>query len=496
MKKGQDTPIPEEISKISSTLEMAGYKVFLVGGCVRDILSGRKPKDWDFTTNAKPDQIQGLFTKTVYENTYGTVAVINEETSDSTLRNVEITPFRTESEYTDKRHPDSVKFSDKIENDLSRRDFTVNAIAASITNSGAIKDVVDLYGGFQDIKDKVIRTVGKPEDRFHEDALRMMRAVRLSVQLGFTIVPETLNAIRQYSNTIKDIANERVRDEFEKIIMSDQPMKGLVLLHETGILAQILPELEASVGVTQNKAHIYDVWEHLIRSLQHAADKNLGLEIRLSALFHDIAKPKTKAFSRETNQTTFYNHELVGSRETRKILERLRFSRATIEKVTSLVRWHMFFSDTEQVTMSAVRRMIVNVGRENIWDLLEVRTCDRIGMGRPVENPVRLRKYRVMIEQALTQPVSVSMLKIDGQRIMTIANITPGPKIGAVLHALLQEVLEDPEKNTSEYLEKRALELLQLSDKELNELGEGGKQRKDIEQKKKVEEIKKKHNIS
>jgi putative nucleotidyltransferase with HDIG domain len=324
----------------------------------------------------------------------------------------------------------------------------------------------------------------------------MMRAVRLSVQLGFTIVPETLNAIRQYSNTIKDIANERVRDEFEKIIMSDQPMKGLVLLHETGILAQILPELEASVGVTQNKAHIYDVWEHLIRSLQHAADKNLGLEIRLSALFHDIAKPKTKAFSRETNQTTFYNHELVGSRETRKILERLRFSRATIEKVTSLVRWHMFFSDTEQVTMSAVRRMIVNVGRENIWDLLEVRTCDRIGMGRPVENPVRLRKYRVMIEQALTQPVSVSMLKIDGQRIMTIANITPGPKIGAVLHALLQEVLEDPEKNTSEYLEKRALELLQLSDKELNELGEGGKQRKDIEQKKKVEEIKKKHNIS
>ena len=197
--------------------------------------------------------------------------------------------------------------------------------------------------------------------------------------------------------------------------MSPQPKLGIEILNETGLLSHIVPELQASIGVGQNQAHAYDVWEHLLRSLQAAADKNWDLDIRLTALFHDISKPKTKGLSRETGIITFYGHEVIGSRETRKILTRMKFPVKTIEKVTKLIRWHMFFSDTEQITLSAVRRMIVNVGRENIWELMNIRICDRIGTGRPKEDPYRLRKYHSMIEEALRDPVSLSMLKIDGK---------------------------------------------------------------------------------
>jgi poly(A) polymerase/tRNA nucleotidyltransferase (CCA-adding enzyme) len=437
MKMAQNSPIPAEVIEVVVGLEKAGFEAYLVGGCVRDIFLGRIPKDWDVTTNAKPEDIQKIFIKTVYENIFGTVAVINENATDETIRSIEVTPYRLESGYSDRRHPDKVLFSDKLEDDLKRRDLTINAIAVSLSG-GAIKDIVDLYGGFTDIKDKVIRTVGKPADRFSEDALRMMRTIRLAVELGFTIEKGTYAAIQSQNSLIKDVSMERIRDEFTKILMSPEPKKGIGMLHETGLLKFFLPELEAGKGIEQKGTHIYDVMEHLLRSLQHAADKEWPLEIRLSALFHDIGKPATRRFSRESNSYTFYGHEVVGSRETRKILERLKFSRATIEKVYKLTRWHMFFSDTEQITPSAVRRMIVNVGRENIWDLMNVRVCDRIGTGRPKENPYRLRKYKAMIEEALEGPVSVSMLKIDGARIMAICNMKPGPRIGWILHALFE----------------------------------------------------------
>jgi poly(A) polymerase/tRNA nucleotidyltransferase (CCA-adding enzyme) len=427
MKTAQNSPIPREVVYIVETLEKGGHEAYLVGGCVRDILLGRSPKDWDVTTNATPDIIQSLFTKTVYENVYGTVAVINESTEDMTLRNIEVTPYRMESGYSDRRHPDTVKFSNKLKDDLERRDFTVNAIAVSLSG-GAIKDIVDLFNGFADLKDKTIRTVGNPNDRFTEDALRIMRAIRLAVELEFVIEKDTYEAIQSHSKLIKDISIERIRDEFIKILMSPNPKKGIELLHETGILQHFLPELEASIGVEQRGVHIYHVWEHLLRSLQCAADKGWPLDIRIAALFHDISKPKTREFSREANAYTFYGHEVVGSRETRKILDRLKFSRATIEKVSKLVRWHMFFSDTEQISLSAVRRMIANVGRENIWDLMNVRVCDRIGTGRPKENPYRLRKYKAMVEEAMADPVTVSMLKIDGQKIMEVGHLPAGPK--------------------------------------------------------------------
>ncbi|MDE2037617.1 MAG: CCA tRNA nucleotidyltransferase [Patescibacteria group bacterium] len=495
MKTAQNSLIPAEVATIAETLEKAGFQAYLVGGCVRDMLIGRKPKDWDLTTNALPQDIQGLFLKTVYENSFGTVAVINENPSDETLRSVEITPYRMESGYSDQRHPDSISFSDKIEDDLKRRDFTINAIAAGVSKD-AIKDIVDLFGGISDIKDKIIRTVGDPVDRFTEDALRMVRAIRLSVEIGFTINIDTYKAINKLNSSIKTVSAERIRDEFTRILMSDEPMKGLLMLHETGLLKHMIPELERGIGVIQPQAHAYDVWEHLLRSLQHAADKEYPLDIRLAALFHDISKPETKGFSQETHQPTFYGHELKGSRETRRILERLRFSRATIDKVVKLVRWHMFFADTETITLTAVRRMIVNVGKDNIWDLMNLRICDRIGTGRPKENPYRLRKYRAMIEEALRDPISVSMLKIDGAGVMKSCNIEPGPKIGHILHALFAEVINDPKLNTLEYLEKRAIELSKIPDNKLMILGEEGRNIKDSEEEKDVAKIRRKYYVS
>ncbi len=488
----KNSPIPREIVSIVETLEKGGFQAYLVGGCVRDLFLGRTPKDWDVTTNANPEQIQALFTKTVYENVYGTVVVIDETVGDLALRNVEVTPYRLESEYSDRRHPDHVKFSDKIEDDLQRRDFTSNAIAVSLSG-GAIKDIIDLYGGFADIKDKTIRTVGKPEDRFNEDALRTIRAIRFAVELGFTIEKGTAAAIKGLSSTIKEVSGERIRDEFVKIVMSPSPMKGIELLQEMGLLKHFVPELEKAIGVGQNQAHAFTVWEHLLRSLQHAADSKWGLEIRLSALFHDIAKPQTKGVSRVTGQPTFYGHEVVGSRETRKILERMKFSRVIIEKVTRLVRWHMFFADTGTITLSAVRRMIVNVGQENIWDLMNVRICDRIGTGRPKADPYRLRKYKSMVDEALRDPVSVGMLKIDGKKIMEVANIPAGPKVGLVLNALMEEVLDDPKLNTEEYLQGQTIKLLALPENELKILAEKGREKREEADEEDLKKIRGKH---
>jgi len=492
--KTNENAIPKEVVNTVETLEKGGFEAYLVGGCVRDIFLGRKPKDWDITTNAKPEQIQALFPKTVYENTFGTVAVIDELTEDQTLKVIEITPYRTESDYSDRRHPDQIKFSDNLEDDIKRRDFTVNAIAISLSN-GAVKDTVDLYEGISDIRNKIIKTVGEASDRFKEDALRMMRAVRLAVELGFTCNQETFTSIQSHSSLIKDVSIERIRDEFTKIIMSDSPKIGIEMLNEAKLLQFIVPELEQGIGIKQPQAHIYDVWEHLLRTLQHSADKGYDLEMRLSALFHDIGKPKTKGFSHETNQPTFYGHEVVGSRETRKILEKIKFSRATIEKVTKLVRWHMFFADPEQISLAGVRRMVVNVGPDNIWNLMNLRMCDRIGTGRPKEDPYRLRKYKSMIEEAVRAPISVKMLKIDGKRIMAINNIQPGPKVGMILNALMEEVLDNPDLNTSEYLENKSTELFYKSDNELKALADMGKNKKEELEEKEIEKIRDRHSV-
>jgi len=486
-----DLKIPKEVSRITETLENKGFSAYLVGGCVRDLIMNREPKDWDIATDAKPEEITNLFPKTVYENVFGTVTVIDETTTEESLRNIEVTPFRTESHYSDRRHPDQVTFGQTIEEDLSRRDFTINALAYRPLKG----QLIDNYEGIKDIKEGIVRTVGKAEERFDEDPLRIMRGIRISSELGFTINQETKDGMVKKSSLIKHISVERIRDEVSRITNSPEPMAGFINLQKTGILKEILPEMEESVGVTQNKDHIYDVWEHSLRAMQHAASKDWPLHIRLAALFHDIGKPKTKRYLKEKGDSTFYGHEVVGAKMTEKIMTRFKFPKKTAVLIVKLVRYHMFFSDIEKITLSAVRRVITKVGPENVWDLMKLRACDRIGMGRPKENPYRLRKYESMIDEALRDPTSVGMLKIDGAEIMKVLNVKPGPKIGLMLHALLEEVLIDPKLNEKEYLEKRVKELNEIPKEELKKLGEQGKSKKEEIEEGELRKIRKKHGV-
>lgn len=486
-----ELPIPDPVSRATKTLEDKGFLAYVVGGSVRDLVLGKTPDDWDITTNATPEEIIALYPKTVYENRFGTVTVVNEEEPDPTLKTIEITPFRQEGKYTDKRRPDEIKFSQTIEEDLSRRDFTINALAYSVSTG----ELIDLYGGVKDLKDKLVQTVGEASERLTEDPLRIMRGVRLACTLDCTIEPKTAEVMREHSALIKEIAIERVQIEFNKIIMSSRPMMGVELLKQYGLLEHIAPELLEGVGVEQNGEHIYDVWQHTLKALQHAADKEFGLEVRLSALCHDIGKPRTRHFDQTKKDYTFYGHEVVGAKMAKQLLTRLKYPTKTIETVTKLVRNHMFFSDTEKVTLSAVRRIIANVGPELIWELINVRMADRIGMGRPKEDPYRLRKYEAMIEEALRAPTSVGMLAIDGADLMGELALKPGPKIGFILHALLEEVLDDPTKNTKDYLLTKAKDLAKLPENELKKLGESGKEKKEEVEEGELAKIKAKHRV-
>ena len=483
-------PVPSEISSVASALRKNGFEAYFIGGCVRDLFIGQEPKDWDITTNASPEQIQSLFPDSFYENDYGTVGV-KTGSEDERLAIVEVTPYRRESGYSDKRRPDTVEFGTSLPEDLARRDFTINAIALDDSKG----QIVDPYDGQKDIKDNVIRAVGDPRERFGEDALRMLRAVRFVAELGFGIDGDTASAISENSKHLSHVSRERVRDEFIRILKSDRPMNALVLAQKLGILEAISPDLIRGIGIEQNQAHTYDVFEHLMRTMQHAADKGWNFDIRLAGLFHDVSKPETRRWSDEKKDWTFHGHEVVGSRVTKIALENLRFPHEIIDKAVKLVRWHMFFSDPEKITLSAVRRIITNVGEENIWDLLNLRICDRIGTGRPKEQPFRFRKYKAMVEQALRDPISVAMLKTDGNHIMDKFQMKPGPRIGWTLNALLEEVLEDPERNEQGYLDLRTNQLLEMSDKELRELGESGKKKREEREEEEVKKIMEKHHV-
>jgi len=491
--------IPKEIEEISFALAQMGFENYLVGGCVRDLLLGKIPKDWDITTSATPEEIIKLFPHTFYENEFGTVGVVNDDAKDENLKAVEVTPFRLESEYSDFRHPDKVKWGKTIEDDLARRDFTMNAVALrlnlqeTINNKQEDFELIDPYGGVADIEKKIIRTVGEAEARFSEDALRMLRALRFASELGFAIEYETQSAIEKHSDLLGHISKERIRDEFEKIIMSDAPAFSLELALRLKLLKYISPELEKGVGVEQNKAHAYSVWEHLLRSLEHATKRGFSLHVRLAALFHDIAKPYTRKWLNE--QWTFYGHEVVGAKMTRKILNDLRFPKEVVEKTVKLVRWHMFFSDTEEITLSAVRRMVRNVSPELIWDLMDMRTADRIGTGRPKEFPYRLRKYESMIEQVMRDPISAKQLALNGQDVMKQTGDRPGPNIGFILAILLSEVLDDPSLNTHAYLEKRVQELHGMEPRELKTLGEEAKIKNESEEEKEQKKIKERYHV-
>jgi poly(A) polymerase/tRNA nucleotidyltransferase (CCA-adding enzyme) len=469
--------VPKEIKFILQSLQEKGFEAYIVGGCVRDFLLGQDPKDWDITTNAKPEEIQKLFPDSFYENKFLTVTV-RTGSKKPELAEIEVTTYRFEADYSDKRHPDEVKYAEKLEDDLSRRDFTINALAM-----GEDKKIIDLFEGQKDLKSKIIRTVGKAEERFSEDALRMLRAVRFATTLGFTIEKNTAEAIKGNSIWLDAISKERIRDEFLKIIISERPAEGIELLRELGLLKFIMPELLDNYGVAQNKHHIYDCYQHAIKALEYTAKKKFNMYVRLASLLHDIAKPKVKVG--EGENATFYNHEVVGAKMAFQILTRLKFSKKEVEKVTKLVRFHLFYYNVDEVTESSVRRLVRNVGPENMEELLQVRYADRIGSGVPKAEPYKLRHLKYLIDKVSQDPISAKMLKINGNDLMQALKIQPGPKVGNILDILLGYVLDDPKKNTKDFLEKEAEKLGKLSDKELKILAEKSKEDKqDVEIKK------------
>lgn len=508
-----DFSIPDEVRDICVRLANAGFETYLVGGCVRDILRGAtrgepvEPKDWDVATNARPEQIQKVFPDSVYENDFGTVIVKTEKESSENLgtvlqrgdkiKAVEVTTYRIEGRYTDQRHPDEVKFAKTIEEDLSRRDFTVNALALSVVEGTAIdlgSDIVDPFGGRDDLKKKVIRTVGNAGERFHEDALRLMRAVRFAVELDFNIELDTRRAIENLAGGLEMIAKERIRDEFEKIIMTRDAAKGILLLEELDLLRYVLPELREGLGVGQNKHHIYSVFEHNVRALDYAAKQDYSLVVRLASLLHDLGKPKAKVG--DGPDSTFHQHEYVSAKMTVRALDRLRFPKDTVDRVAHLVRRHMFYYNVGEISPAGVRRFVVRVGPENIDDLLKVREADRIGSGVAKAVPYKLRHLLFMIDKVKRDPLSPKMLKVNGEDVMRELGLPPGPRIGWILYALLEEVLDDPARNERDELTDRMKKLNQLTDAQLKLVVENAKNKKDELEEAADEEIKRKHRVS
>ncbi len=443
--------IPDRPKKIIQELQNAGFSAYVVGGSVRDLILGRESPDWDFTTNATPEEIQKIFPESFYENDYGTVGIKIKNDLGETEEIYEVTPFRKESSYFDGRHPSSVKWAKTVEEDLARRDFTINALALTLDGNKPV--LLDLYDGQKDINAKLIRAVGNPNDRFSEDALRLMRAVRLASQLAFQIEEDTWTAMKRSVDGLKNISSERIRDELIKILASNYPADGIQLLYNTGLLDLIIPELTAGVGMKQPGHHISDVYTHSVNSLRFC--KNPNWLVRFAALIHDIGKPTTYVI--RGGKPTFYNHEVVGSRIAKDIANRLHFSKEQRDKLFILVRWHMF-SVSELISDAAVRRFIRRIGPENTGDMLDIRIGDRLGSGAKASS-WRLERFKERIIEVQKHTPSVRDLKVNGKDIMEVLGIAPGPKIGEILNKLFEEITEDPAKNDREYLVDRIKQL-------------------------------------
>ena len=426
--------------KVLTVLETAGFKAYVIGGGVRDLLTKTPVQDWDFTTDAIPEQIQKLFADNYYDNNFGTVGV---KLDDQVF---EITTFRTESGYSDRRRPDKVAWGKTIKEDLQRRDFTINAIALT-----SKLELVDPFNGKEDLKNKLVRAVGDANKRFAEDALRMLRAIRIASQLGFVIEVKTLAAIAKNSTLINQISAERIRDELLKIIASAYPKEGIMLMFNAGLLEHILPELPTTRGVTQSGHHTKDVWNHSLDAL--AACPSTEPIVRLATLLHDIGKPQVKAIGGKNTEVTFYNHEVVGARIAKTIARRLKLSKKDTDLLWLLVRWHMFQYEPK-MTDKAIRRFIKRVGRENINKMIMLRVGDRVGGGSKASS-WRLREFQERIAQVLHKPFEINDLKVNGNDVMKILKLAPGPKVGEILKKLFNEVLDDAKKNDREYLLKR-----------------------------------------
>lgn len=452
--------IPPDIRSLTETFHENNYECYPVGGAVRDLLSGHKPEEWDFASNARPEEVRKLFPHVIPTGIqHGTVTVMHQG------RPCEITTYRIEGKYTDKRRPDRIEYAKTLDEDLSRRDFTINGMALDLQN----KKLIDLFEGQTDLKNRIIKTIGDPEIRFGEDALRMMRACRFASTLGFHIDDFALNAIQKQKKNIHLISKERIRDELIKILFSKKPSIGIELLRMTGLLEILIPELLEGHGIEQNKYHKFDIYYHNLETCDAAARilsgrnvlssknesdrKNCKLSILLSALLHDAGKARSLRKS-SGQQNTFYNHEMISRHIARKILKQFRFSNQVINLCLELVRNHMFHYTIEW-TDGAVRRFIRKTDGF-MEELFILRESDRLGSGKKQGYSKIIEKLKKKINTIIDEDnaFKVTDLVLTGHDVMTIKNIPPSPRVGKILEELLQACLDDPSQNTVENLTK------------------------------------------
>lgn len=439
--------VPQKAQFIIKTITDAGFEAYAVGGCVRDSLLGRVPQDWDITTSATPEQVKGLFSRTIDTGIqHGTVTVMLDK------EGFEVTTYRIDGKYEDGRHPNEVTFTPSLEEDLKRRDFTINAMAYNEREG-----LVDLFGGMEDIEKKLIRCVGKAEDRFGEDALRMLRAIRFSAQLGYKIEEQTREAISKMAYSLSKISAERIQAELVKLLVSDHP-DYLREAYETGVTQVILPEFDVMMKTPQNHPHHqYNVGEHTLHSLlEIEADKDL----RLTMLFHDVGKPKTLVMD-EDGTTHFYGHPAVSEKMTEEILHRLKFDNDTLRKVCRLVKYHDYGNGIKP-DMRMVRRAINKIGEDIFLEVLQVKRADVMSQSMYLreEKLASLEEWRRLYEEIMSrkQCVSLKNLAVTGSDLIA-AGREPGKALGDTLNALLDLVLEHPEYNQKELLLKKAKEL-------------------------------------
>jgi len=425
--------VPEAVLSVLDELHAAGHAAYVVGGSLRDALLAREPADWDLATDARPERIVSLFDRAVYENRFGTVGVRRAGAV------FEVTTFRLDHDYADFRRPHRVEFGDNLAADLARRDFTVNALAWGRAAGAVSNELVDPFDGIADLGRQLLRAVGDPAARFGEDALRMVRAVRLAAVLGFDIEPETLAAINDNAPLVAHLSGERIGAELEKLLAAPEPSIGLRLMAETGLLDVIAPELAAQRGVPQNKVPGEDLWDHTLRTVEAVPRKNRL--VRLAALLHDLGKPSTFADGH------FHHHETVGAQMAAELLRRLRFSRPVIDDVARLVREHMFTIDPE-LSDAGVRRFLRRLEPAYLDALFELRRADDIGSGRPGDDP-RLAAFRARLEREVVAEAAVDRdgLAIDGDDLIRELGLAPGPRLGRLLDALVERVIDDPALN-------------------------------------------------
>jgi len=438
----------EPLSSFVKKFHDNGYECYLVGGSVRDLLLGLDIYDYDFATNARPEQVMKLFKRVIPTGVkHGTVTVLVNGLE------FEVTTYRADGKYFDGRRPESVFFASSLQEDVKRRDFTINGLALDIKTN----EIIDHVNGLSDIRDGIVRTIGEPGERFKEDGLRTYRACRIASRLNFVIEEDTFNSIADALDVAALVSVERIKEELVKLLDTDKPSIGFEYMRKSGLLKLCLPELDEAYNVEQNRFHVYDIYHHCIYSCD-AAPKGNPL-VRLAALFHDIGKVQTKRMG-DDGDYTFYNHEVIGARIVRRIMKRLKFSNTEMEKVNNLVINHMFHY-TNDWTDGAVRRFMRKVGVENIPELFTLREADRSGNGTRFGIPEPIKKLQERIDAIIEaeNAITVTDLDINGNIIMDAFDLKPGPIIGAVLKELLELVLDNPEINDRDILLQEAADI-------------------------------------